>query len=279
MVTNLALILPKQFNVDKEEDSDWDKHPKSLFDDKEKPQPPAKNPDWFDLVSDANSYLALHLLFTYVFTLLTLRSLYRNYHKFLRARQLYSLELVHSIPARTVMITDLPSHLRGERALAVYFENMGLAVESVSCCREPKSLDTLLEKRTKALLELEKAWTSYVGNPSTVESYDPSLNVRADANHGETNSVVDMESQPNRVVVPHRARPTLWTQRVPNAGFWGKKVDALEFLDSEFKALDEAVRKKRKTAKFKATHVAFVTFEKMSSAVCCFCETCLGPER
>jgi calcium permeable stress-gated cation channel len=44
-------------------------------------------------------------------------------------------------------------------------------------------------------------------------------------------------------------------------------VDALEYLETQFKDADEEVRKKRRTGKFKATQTAFVTFEKMSSAV------------
>ncbi|KAF7331657.1 hypothetical protein MKEN_00045400 [Mycena kentingensis (nom. inval.)] len=210
--------------------------------------------DWLDLITEANAFLSLYLVFTYLFTLLALYFIYKNYRRFIRSRQLFSLELVHSIPARTVMVTNLPRHLMGERALAEYFENMELPVESVTVCREVGSLKTLIDKRTSALLALESAWTSYVGNPSTVEEYDP-----------ETSGVgplVDVESgpsQPQRLVVPHRPRPTIRPR------WFGPKVDALEYLDARFQDIDEKVRKKR-MAKFKATGVAFVTFEKMSSA-------------
>lgn len=154
------------------------------------------------------------------------------------------------------MVTSLPAHLRSEPALAEYFENMGLSVESVSICRELTSLKILLDERTEALLKLEGAWTRYVGNPSTVEAYDPSENV----------SHVDpsiLEGQPVRLVVPHRNRPTL------RPGWCSGKVDALEYLETKFMEADEKVRKWRRTGRFKATHVAFVTFEKMSSAVRC----------
>ncbi|CAK5262174.1 unnamed protein product [Mycena citricolor] len=212
------------------------------------------NPDgsnWLDLISEANSYLSLYLIFTYLFTLLALFFIYKNYRRFIRSRQLYSLELVHSIPARTVMVSNLPRHLLGERALAEYFENMDLSVESVTLCREVSSLKRLIDKRTEALLALESAWTSYVGNPSAVEEYDP------EASGGP---LVDVESGPQqRLVVPHRPRPTIRPR------WFGPKVDALEYLETEFKDIDEKVRKRR-LAKFKATPVAFVTFEKMSSA-------------
>ncbi|KAJ7715712.1 hypothetical protein DFH07DRAFT_361132 [Mycena maculata] len=210
--------------------------------------------DWLDLISEANSYLSLYLVFTYLFTLLALYFIYKNYRRFIRSRQLFSLELVHSIPARTVMVTNLPRNLQGERPLAEYFENMNLSVESVTVCREVGSLKDLIDKRTKALLALEAAWVSYVGNPSTVEEYDPEAS--------GVMPLVDIESGgggQQRLVVPHRARPTL------RPSWFAPKVDALEYLEAQFKDIDERVRKRR-MAKFKATGVAFVTFEKMSSA-------------
>ncbi|KAG2142930.1 hypothetical protein DEU56DRAFT_870510 [Suillus clintonianus] len=204
--------------------------------------------DWLDLISDANSYLTIHFLFTYLFTFLALRFLYKNYRRFVRSRQLFSLELVHSIPGRTVIVTSLPNHLRSERALAEYFENMGLSVESVTVCREVGTLKSLLDLRTKALLKLESAWTKYVGNPSVVESYDPSENPSL------------LENQQGRFVVPHRQRPTI------RPGWISRKVDALEYLETKFTEADEKVKRWRRIGKTKATQVAFVTFEKMSSA-------------
>ena len=215
--------------------------------------------DWLDLISDANSYLSVHLIFTYLFTFLALYFIYENYKRFIRSRQLFSLELVHSIPARTVLVTNLPIHLRSERTLAEYFENMDMAVESVSVCRELGALKTLLDQRTEALLDLERAWVKYVGNPSTVEEYDPEGN-------GISLLVdTDIEGQPtqNRLVVPHRKRPTI------RPGWFKPRVDALEYLEARFKEADELVKKKRRS-KFKSTKTAFVTFEKMSSAVCLY---------
>ena len=219
-----------------------------------------KGRDWLDLLNDANSYLSLHLAFTYLFTFLALRFIYKNYSRFIRARQLFSLELVHSIPARTVMVSDLPPHLRGERALAVYFENMGLTVESVSVCREVHALKALIDERTKALLELEKAWTDYLGNPSNVDVVAPSDNplpFLVDVEEGRSTST----TYASPLVVPHRKRPTI------RPGWFSPKKDALEHLELCFKEADQAVRQKRKIGKFKPSHTAFVTFEKMSSAV------------
>ncbi|KAL1677598.1 hypothetical protein EV122DRAFT_213970 [Schizophyllum commune] len=238
------------------------------------------NRDWLDLISDANSYLSAHLVFTYLFTALALFFIRRNYRRFIRARQLFSLELVHSIPARTVLVTRLPQHLKSERALAEYFEAMDLSVESVSLVREVGSLKRLLDARTEALLRLERAWVGYVGNPSAVEEYDPEAAEGAQLVDVEDGSEVDLEAngacnERRRFVVPHRPRPTLrprWFALrrcacIPFPVPWlAPKVDALEYLESDFRALDDEFKKRRRNGRFKATETAFVTFEKMSSA-------------
>ncbi|KAH7090850.1 DUF221-domain-containing protein [Auriculariales sp. MPI-PUGE-AT-0066] len=238
------ILMPINYYVGKSlvDGDDW--IPNGL--DGGKPSPPP--PDWYDLITEANAFLVVQFIFTWAFSLLTMRFLLVNYRRFVRARQLFSLELVHSIAARTVLVSFLPPHLRGERALATYYENMGFAVESVSVCRE----------RTAALLKLEHSWTQYVGNPCAVEAYDPS----------RTGPLIDIPpsndsrlAPPPRLVVPHRERPTLRPK------WWSpKKVDALEYLETEFKTLDEAFRKKRRSGKFRAAHCAFVTFETMSAA-------------
>lgn len=136
-----------------------------------------------------------------------------------------------------------------------------MAVESVTVCREVGALKTLLDRRTEALLKLENAWVEYVGNPSTVEEYDPEGSgggplVDVDVEGGQQGQ----QQQGSRLVVPHRPRPTL------RPGWFKPKVDALEYLEARFKEADERVKKKRRLGKFRPTGAAFVTFEKMSSA-------------
>ena len=125
-------------------------------------------------------------------------------------------------------------------------------------CRQVGSLKNLIDLRTMRLLELEKAWVHYVGNPSSVEEYDPETSAMP---------LVDTDIEggtPTKFVVPHKPRPTL------RPGWLSPKVDALEYLEKRFKEADELVKKKRRTGRFRATGSAFVTFEKMSSAVWLF---------
>ncbi|GAA99842.1 uncharacterized protein L969DRAFT_91783 [Mixia osmundae IAM 14324] len=133
-------------------------------------------------------YLSTHLAYTYLFTLMLLYMLHRHYRSFVHLRQLFSLDHAHSIPARTVLLSKLPRHLRAEVKLAEYWENMGLAVESVSVGREVGTLADLIHIRTHALLKLESAWAQYAGNPVR-----PFLGYDRDA---EVDKILDTESQP-----------------------------------------------------------------------------------
>ncbi|QRW20616.1 membrane protein [Rhizoctonia solani] len=155
------------------------------------------------------------------------------------------------------LVSDASSHLTVHLLLTYLFTALTLRF----CARAVNSLDALLAKRTDALLKLENAWTDYVGNPSIVESYDPSLNVRGDAVSSRVANEDGGESGGlPRLVVPHRPRPTL------RPSWFGRQVDALEWLESRFREADEIVRRKRRLGKFDATDVAFVTFEEMASA-------------
>lgn len=137
--------------------------------------PPAS---MYDLLLNPSTSTAIHLLFTYLFSILLIGYLHRTYHNFIQARQSFSLHLIHSIAARTVIVTHLPPHLRGDQALAEYFEGCGWSVESVSVCREVEKLRQVLSKRTDALKKLEEAWAEWVGNPSKLglgRGYDPEV--------------------------------------------------------------------------------------------------------
>lgn len=244
---------------------------------------------WLDLSAGAETRTAVyhtsHLLSTYLFSLLALRALWKNYHKFIRSRQLYVLELLHSIPARTVEIKNLPTHLRSERALAEYFEGLGLTVESVSVVRHVGGLKELLDARTKALEKLERTWVSWLGNPTTAEGYDPDAIHLAASTAAESGmpatmlgalqdnpSNGDLETAPllshndpsRSIVAPgNRPRPTLRAQ--PYNPF-SRRLDAIDELTRRLALLDKAVRNRRKGA-FVATGTGFVTFEDAGSAV------------
>lgn len=247
-----------------------------------------------DLLSDPQTSSTINLIFTYLFTALTLTFLHRNFHRFVQSRQSFALHLIHSVSSRTVLVTEVPKHLRGDKALADYFENCGWSVESVSVVREMDTLKRVLESRTNALLQLEGAWTNWVGNPAKgAEGYDP--NVYGDGKkakkHRQThrpqvepeplipgleNGSINNDSQGPRVDTDvenqdeHHCHSHVHTSR-PRPSFrpkpLGNKVDAIDHWEKQFAYADEETRSMRQKGRFEATGAAFVTFEDVKSAV------------
>lgn len=240
----------------------------------------------------------LQLIATWTITLILLGFLHRYFHRFVAARQSFALQLIHSVPSRTVLVTDIPPHYRGDRALAEYFEGCGWEVESVSICRHLSALKEALRRRTDALLELERAWVQWVGNPADAPGYDSEVyrkqkggiedgprslsqlnegtlvetddsnnNNSAGNNAGEENvDTSDLPDDPESLrlryagVKSTKPRPTVRPSVISRA------VDAIQYWEDRFWAADEGVRLLRKTGLFPATDVAFVTFEHAKSA-------------
>lgn len=122
-----------------------------------------------DLLADPDTNNTIHLLFTYFFSLLALYMLHKNFHRFLAARQSYALARKETVPARTVLVSDIPRELRGEHELKEYFEKeCGWRVdpiEGVRIVREVgKELRDALKERQEALKGLEQAWWKYRGD-------------------------------------------------------------------------------------------------------------------
>lgn len=264
-------------------------------------------PSITDLILDPHTSTTINLIFTYLFTFLVLSFLHRNFHRFVRSRQAFALHLIHSISARTVLVTNVPSHLRGDRALADYFEGCGWTVESVSVCREIEPLRRVLQKRTDALLKLEEAWTDWVGNPAaaSVQGYDPNIYDPKRSNPTSLTAsprrfgtlIPDLEDQPegqnlsdsgpSRTASGTTDTNAGWGAGDEEAGqgesashihttrprptyrprWFGNKVDAIEYWEGKFRVADEQVRDLRKKGIFKASHTAFVTFEDVKDAV------------
>lgn len=242
------------------------------------------------------------LIFTYIFSLLALYQLYRTYRSFIHTRQLFSLDHALSTPGRSVVITSLPLHLRNEKILAQYWEDLGLRVESVSVGRNVGALKRLLGERTEKLLALETAWLKYVGNPVSKKAmeagYDKDKITRQILNESdgrdegvqhaeealieeeggrlvdvtppqsptasESNRNNDVEVGPSTISrnfeIPGKKRPEMRTRILTN-----EKTDLLNHLAHEYRAADEAV-KKRRSGKFRPANVAFVTFADIGSA-------------
>ena len=270
-----------------------------------RPAPNATAPTMYDIILDPQTSATINLLFTYLFTGLVLYFLHRNFHRFVTSRQAFSLRLIHSVSARTVLVTNLPPHLRGDKVLADYFESCKWNVESVSVCREVEPLRKVLEKRTDALLQLEKAWAEWVGNPAKgVTGYDPDMYAKRNkiarsltaSPLQSSDRLIDIDDEPEGDDREGQDRSLSTTSSASNVNgsrdvegsagaddhchvhttrprptfrprWFGAKVDSIEYWEKKFDAADDKVRLLRKKGKFEATQVAFVTFEHVQDAV------------
>ncbi|PWN48980.1 DUF221-domain-containing protein [Violaceomyces palustris] len=271
------------------------------------PQLPYPNP-----APGTSLYHTTHLVSTYLFTILTLRALWKGYHKFVRSRQLYALELLKSIPARTVEVRNLPAHLRDDQALAEYFEGMDMAVESTAVVRKTPGLSKLLTERANALYRLEKMWVRWLGNPTFAEGYDPekimtlaSGSFEDEASHSSLTQAADRPIEGGNGGAP--VLPTIRSSYFNVSGAdsvrmdkprpkmrlnawnpFSPKVDALEELTRRFTVLDKAVRERRKAGNFPGGSVGFVTFQDAADAqiaaqtvhypIAAYCATSLAHE-
>lgn len=233
-------------------------------------QPPNEDTEAVSLV-----VLFTQFTFTWVFSILTLYTIWHTYEGYIAIRRKYMLKREKSITNRTVMVVGLPTCLQNDRALATFYESLGVGVvESAHVCRHVRLLKKLIEQREHALRALEKVYTQYYGNPSGVSSYDPEFiyaendrtlgNPRPSTDDHDHEDLTDENAALLRPGIPGKKRPVM---RLGWMGLIGKKVDKIDHRREVFSTLDKAVQKMRMSRIFAKTSIGFVTFEEMSSAV------------
>ncbi|KAF9916827.1 hypothetical protein BX616_002711 [Lobosporangium transversale] len=261
-------------------------------------------------------YLSTQFTFTWIFSLMTLYAIWHTYEGYIDVRRKFLLKRKKSIVNRSIMVIGLPAHLQSDRALATFYESLGVGtVESAHVGRHVTSLKRQIEQRAYALRALEIAYTEYYGNPSSRLDYDPDIiaaendhtiehthhqsesNLRSTSGDEFYHQVADdhssssSESETDEQQMSHgnrnkkMRRPTL---RLGFLGLFGKKVDKIKYRQEVFAALDKAVQKKRMSRVWATTSTGFVTFEEMNAAQILAqtvntqetltCETFLAPE-
>ncbi|KAH7048910.1 hypothetical protein BKA57DRAFT_393689 [Linnemannia elongata] len=214
-------------------------------------------------------YLFTQFTFTWIFSLLTLYLIWHTYEGYIAVRRRYLLKRHRAIVNRTVMVVGLPAHLQSDRALATFYESLGVGtVESAHVCRHVTTLQRLIEQRAHALRHLEMTYTRYYGNPSGRTDYDP-----------------DAILAENDITADDNQRPTM---RLGFMGIVGRKVDKIDHYREVFATLDKAVQKMRMSRVYATTSIGFVTFEEMHAAQILAqtvntqetlsCETFMAPE-
>ncbi|KAI9255766.1 hypothetical protein BDA99DRAFT_517557 [Phascolomyces articulosus] len=232
------------------------------------------------------SYLWVYLFFTYFFCFATFYFTFLNYRDYVRLRRQFLLRLAKTLPSRTILVTGIPQHLRSDRRLAEYFEQLGIGVvESVHIIRHVDRLMDCIKERAMYLRLLENAYTKYWGNPCKDPMYDadrllseaerdpPGLQpiewdtfnaTGLNNSNGSGANNRTLPSYGNHVDRSKKSRrPTV---RTGFMGLMGKPVDAIDYYTKKFNEMDEIVQKARRRGKFVPTSVGFVTFEHSVSA-------------
>ncbi|MBW0500114.1 hypothetical protein O181_039829 [Austropuccinia psidii MF-1] len=236
-------------------------------------------PSWSNLIEDLTPYHLTHLFFTYFFSLLLIRLLKITYLRFNATKPIFSLAHRHSIPLRTVLIENLPIHLQNDDSLFEYLNNLlQFKVESANVVRDVSGVVKLLQKRTYALMQLEKAWTIWLGNPVRQpheNNYSPYQEANRILHPGlisssntkdaqvSTDSSCLSQTHPASPISPSKSQT--FTCHSPRPMFrpswWSwKKVDRIDYFTKEFQLADDLV-KRRRNGKFRCTSIAFVTLE------------------
>src|SRR5207248_916001 len=92
----------------------------------------------------------------------------------IRVRQDY-LGSQSTVTDRTIKLSGIPLELRSEEKVKQLLERLEIGkVESVTICRNWKTLDGLLNKRTYILRKLEEAWTVHLGQQRSAAISPPS---------------------------------------------------------------------------------------------------------
>ncbi|KAF9088839.1 hypothetical protein BGX23_007090 [Mortierella sp. AD031] len=243
-------------------------------------------------------YIFTQFTFTWIFSLLTLYSIWHTYEGYIAVRRRYMLKRHRAIVNRTVMVIGLPVHLQSDRALATFYESLSVGtVESAHVCRHVTTLKRLIEQRAHALRNLEVTYTRYYGNPSGRSDYDPDAIMAENEHAMEDNQAEDSQGF-NRDGFPEvdegfslvssssiKKRPTM---RLGFMGLFGRKVDKIDHYRDVFATLDKAVQKMRMSRVYATTSIGFVTFEEMHAAQIMAqtvntqetlsCETFMAPE-
>lgn len=113
--------------------------------------------------NDVQPYLWMYVVFTYVFTIMTLQFLLKQTKHVVKSRQQY-LGNQNSITDRTIRLSGIPPELRDEVKLKKHIEELNIGkVSSITICREWGPLNRLFKQRKSILYQLEEKWAEYLG--------------------------------------------------------------------------------------------------------------------
>lgn len=106
-------------------------------------------------VSSGSNRLWVHCFAAYLLTIIVVRELLLEYNAYSSIRHRYLLSKEPHL--RTVLVSNIPRHLRSPRKIGLYFRHVyPEAVKSVTICQNLLNLETLVAERTGVLAQIEK---------------------------------------------------------------------------------------------------------------------------
>ncbi|KAI5866545.1 DUF221-domain-containing protein [Durotheca rogersii] len=219
----------------------------------------------------SGTYLRAYLVFTWIFSLLTLYFMNSETVKVIKVRQEY-LGTQSTITDQTFRLTGIPADLKSEEKIKGFIENLEIGhVRSVTLCRNWAEIDALVAQRQKILCKLEEAWSAYIAQPSATRSGNDAQQHRTT---GADEEDVGDEGEPqedDQLVAGDRLRHLLTERERPRIrlrfGFLkmrNRKTDALDYYEEKLRRLDEKIRAARKKD-YVPADTAFVTMDSIAA--------------
>ncbi|KAI9289927.1 hypothetical protein BC943DRAFT_312922 [Umbelopsis sp. AD052] len=103
-----------------------------------------------------------HLVLTVLYSVIVLYVLRREALEFLDLRMEYLQEHAKNTHARTILVRDIPKHMRSENLLLNWYSIYPGGVEKVSLTRQPSTLPKMIAYRNKILRRLERLECNYL---------------------------------------------------------------------------------------------------------------------
>ncbi|KAI9331339.1 hypothetical protein BDR26DRAFT_870344 [Obelidium mucronatum] len=223
-------------------------------------------------------FLRVHLLFTWIFSLIAYTCLVAFYRSHVNLKHHYAANILKrtslsKIEYRSIFLVNLPSDLQQEVELRTYFENLEIgSVENVVVCRHWFKLREAVRKRLYYLQQIERLFADCISRPSIIAEsttsettpLSPSSVPSAPPSEASTPYHTDGEDDATPLLQHTRHLPTHHTGFL---GVFGERVDSIDFYAAKYMEWDSLTKELRMTPEESpSTGVAFVTFDSPQSA-------------
>ncbi|RIA90619.1 hypothetical protein C1645_823153 [Glomus cerebriforme] len=175
-----------------------------------------------------------HVAFTWIFSLIIFRFLYKQYHEYSKLKKQYfkSEEYQSSLHSRTLLITGIPTNMQSDEGLQQYIVGKLKFQQTISqahISRKVGRLPELIEEHEKNVRSLESVLAKYLKDPNHIPSKRPKHHLGGRCG--------------------------------------GEKVDSIEYYTAQIQALEEEIHNERERIKErKAINYGFISFTNIVDA-------------